>query len=151
LFSPIRRFSTLKLSALTAMLTANRSRRPVRVRTPEVADVARYPAAAKLSWKRMKAAREVRSDAMVNRARRAFRGCTSTDDKAPVCKVECKLKPHSTLAGYCINGKDCLYKQTQTLQPTLQSARHTPPLNNPLTTLKHVGACILTSNFPSTF
>jgi hypothetical protein len=32
----------------------------------------------------------------------------------PVCKVKCELKPHATIKGACINGKDCLYKHADT-------------------------------------
>jgi hypothetical protein len=32
----------------------------------------------------------------------------------PVCKVKCELKPHATIKGACINGKDCLYMHADT-------------------------------------
>eukprot|EP00962_Isochrysis_galbana_P036863 scaffold12822_cov112-Isochrysis_galbana.AAC.3 len=57
------------IKELAAIPTVIRSRRPVRVRTPEVADVIKYPIDAKWFWKSMKAARDV------SRVRRASRGC----------------------------------------------------------------------------
>jgi len=34
-------------------------------------------------------------------------------DGKSVCTVECNLKPHATMKGVCINGKECLYKHTR--------------------------------------
>jgi hypothetical protein len=45
-----------------------------------------------------------------------------------VCVVKCELKPHVTIKGACINGKDCLYMHADTTANQNKCAQHFPPL-----------------------
>jgi hypothetical protein len=54
-------------------------------------------------------------------------GVFSFPDGKPVCKVKCELKPHATINGACINGKDCLYKHADTTATQKKCAQLFPP------------------------
>jgi hypothetical protein len=41
--------------------------------------------------------------------------------------VKCELKPHATIKGACINGKDCLYKHADTTANQKKFAQLFPP------------------------